>query len=379
MENSVAVAHSAPQGDPGAAAGREEAFAHVLGAEQLLPAVCPLCAAPGAVSVAIGRDDLNAGSDVVVAAARDSVEAHYCEICAESLSRSDTRRLAYRASAVLVCAAVATALPLAFGSRLLLMQVGIAWGVALVAWLLGRTKWGEPVDRGVRVHGPPDFAEDTLIVLTRTRRFSEALTNAAIAQVSVFERQGNVTRAPSSRFALWLALGSLVWLTTIHHFGVAQVRVMVAGHESATLLVDSRKVFDVAAANSEDPRSGKSLSLLGGRRRLQLVGASGDEAFDVVQNIWPGETYLVGSVPVGKCLFLEERRYGGAGPHSTFVPLGSSGPVFRLGRGVDSWFVPLGTASLDEPPVVTSGGVRRALRLLPCGAELSRRGFKSGE
>jgi hypothetical protein len=222
----------------------------------------------------------------------------------------------------------------------------------------------------VKICSPSDdLCGDALLVLTRTKKFSAALTNAAIAQAPAFERHW--TRSdPPSRFAWWLALGSLVWLTTIHHFGVAQVRVLVGGEESATLLVDSRKLFDVAAANSEDPRSGRLFSLLGGRRRLQLVRADGREVFDVASNIWPGETYLVGDLPDGKCLFLEERSYGAAGPHNTFVPLGSTGPVFQLKADIDSWFVPLGAPLDDEPALVTSGGIRRALRLLPCGAEL---------
>jgi hypothetical protein len=110
--------------------------------------------------------------------------------------------------------------------------------------------------------------------------------------------------------------------------------------------------------------------VLGGRRRLEIISESGALLGGATMTIWPGRTYIVGQLPEDQCLFWEQRTYGTGAERSLVFPLGGDGPVWELKDQVDSWFVPLespGTKpDVESDPWETRGGIRRAVRLLPC-------------
>ena len=91
---------------------------------------------------------------------------------------------------------------------------------------------------------------------------------------------------------------------------------------------------------------------------------------EATRTLWPGRTYIVGQIPPGQCLFWERREYGKEARASILFPIGGQGPVWELREQVDSWFVPLGGSTTEQLAEIedwqTRGGLRRAIRLLPC-------------
>jgi len=112
----------------------------------------------------------------------------------------------------------------------------------------------------------------------------------------------------------------------------------------------------------EHPHAARAITTLAGRRTLTLVSDAGEPMVEVVETLWPGRDYLFGTLPEGKCLFLERQEYGDAGAEHSLIPVAGSGPLWELPAAVDVWFVEL----RERPSLPTSGGVRTAVRLLPC-------------
>ncbi len=297
------------------------------------------------------------------------LDAHYCDICADDQSATQTKYLAWFAATGLVVLGVTTAMALSLGKRDLPFQIAVVvvTGAVLPLALKIARLW--------RPIAPPILVESrdgagTLVA--KTEVFAKALRAhgfeelpEASPQASPFPRRHKTTLS-------LIGIG-LLWLFLIQSLGGANVRVFVSGKEKAFLLVDTRHTGKVAPTNAEDPRAGQALRILGGRRSLRLISESGEELAQATRTIWPGRTYIVGQLPQGECLFWERRKYGKEGSRSLLFPLPGEGPVWELRDSVDSWFIPLDEGRAQSNPSdtddwETSGGVRRAIRLLPCRA-----------
>jgi hypothetical protein len=344
---------------------------HSLASDTLVPPVCPVCGAPGLHSRPIPGQ---VGGEKFA-----PLQAHYCDLCAQSLENDSTRRLANALAATIIAVAFATALTFFLGLRLSFIQW---WSVLLVSVclpLLGK-RYGawrvtpEAVEE-VLGEGQKD-GQRTLLV--KNDAFARALSEAALPAIGTTEAP-HVTLSEKfqQRWPIWLVPTlALSWWTLLHVSGVAQVRVLYGGERSATLLIDGRHSGVVSAAHSEDPESGGLHQVLGGRRTFALVSSEGELLAERSETLWPGRTYIVGVLPPGSCLFSETLDYGKEGEGNLFVPLEGSGPLWEVKGRVDSWFqalAPRGQRSDDEPDhgVETaeqslSGGTRRAIRLLPC-------------
>jgi hypothetical protein len=356
----------------GAVEGRETSLptgglaVHLLSMERLLPPRCPLCAAPGVVGHSIGLSGANLEEHE-----RPSVEVHYCDICAEGRSRALTREISLKAAAIVVVLASATSLSLLFGTRLVLHQVLAMFLLTCALLLLQRSRlWSTP-RQGIWLlpRGSAD-PPGTLRVLSEVPKFAACLSQQGLLPAP-FE-SGEAKRIPARRELLFpsvVGLLGLIWLLLVQTLGVAQVRILVGGDESATLLVDSRKVAVVKRANSEDPRAGGIVKVMGGQRAIELITRGGRPVAQAKVTIWPGRTYIVGYLPTDHCLFWEELNYGDKGRRHRLNRLRGSGPIWELDRAVDSWFMPLAAEGDEEENTPsTSGGTRQAIRLLPCGA-----------
>lgn len=271
--------------------------------------------------------------------------------------------------------ALATALSLALGTYLLLFQIAILLAFLAACLLFQKSPlWISPKQGVWLVSTGSSGAPDSLWIASQNHKFSRNLSEHGLESSPIGP---SIFRGPPSEgrsFSLGLVAAAIVWLILIQLLGVAQFRVLVGGGESASLLIDSRMVAVVEAANSEDPRSGRALSVLGGRRHIQLITAAGQTVAEGEMTIWPGRTYIVGYLPADRCLFWEEQGYGEVGPLHTLVPEESSGPIWEFNRRIDSWFIPLsGEEGEGTLGLATSGGLRTALRLLPCSKKASGR------
>lgn len=332
-----------------------------LAQNEMLPAVCPACGAPGTRAETLRTTARGESSTQL-----GDLDAHYCDICADARAAERTRHVGFVAASAILVVAVATTCALLLGTRDLLFQA-MATAVAggLLPEVLHRTGlWPSSL--------PPLELWNTRgesILRCRSTRFARTLREHGFS-----ERTPEKELRPvfwSGRLAPALAGGGLAWLALVHSLGGAHVRVIVSGTNKAVLLVDARHSGTITPTNAEDPRAGQSLRILGGRRQLELVSHTGTRLGGDTRTIWPGRTYIVGQLPPGRCLFWERRRYGQDGSGSIVFPVAGEGPVWELRDPVDSWFIPLESPQgQEDADWETSGGIRRAIRLLPCRGAL---------
>ncbi len=352
-----------------------------LAPSALVPPLCPSCGAPGLHPLPIRKaDDQNR---------LPPLEAHYCDLCAQSLESETTRRLASTLAASIIAVAFATALTFYWGLRFPLIQwllviavsAGIPWlAQQLSVWQIALPAV-EELDRGSIANG-----ERTL--LARNEVFAQALLDAGM-QLNHEEvpPDNSLSGKFRKRWPIWLVLSlGVAWWGLLHFLGVAQVRVIYGGERSATFLIDDRHSGELSATYSEDPEAGRILQVLGGRRKFALMSSQGALVAEEKTTIWPGGTYIVAVLPTGMCLFSETMSYGQKGSGSLLVPLSGQGPVWEVEGQVDSWFQPLASprtaatndsesgevASSADVEKSLSGGSRRAIRLLACRPSLAR-------
>lgn len=342
--------------------------AHFVDGGRLLPTACPLCAAPGSQPRPVPFLDRKGDSDL---------DAMLCELCAEDIQSRATRRIGSIAAAGIFIFTAATALTLFLGNRWEGLQIVVILAFSLLSSeTLGRTGLGRKSPSALSLLEGSEG--DRSILICSRRRYRRVLDEEGFERAPLPERTPVERDSIGTLRASLLSLG-LVVLGLIHALGGATLRVIQSGDEDAFLLVDARQSGRVAPTNSEDPTAGKFVRILGGRRHLQFVSAEGSILANETLTIWPGRTYIVGHLPPGRCLFWEKRSYGNA-ERSVVFPLPGSGPIWELTDRVDSWFLPLGdeeASPADEGGSVgplglgllgTSGGTRRAVRLLPCRA-----------
>lgn len=362
MENSTVESAPPEPGGP-------ELSVHALGEARLLPAVCPVCGAPGSRAQRvplIGRQSA------------EELDAMYCDLCADHEQSKTTRRVALLSAMGLLLLSFVVAITLGFGSRAVAVQ-GLSTVLAafVMTELLFRTPlWPRTATPlGLILEEGAENDGRLRLLVCRSRRFRRVLLDSGYP---IVEGRGISGGAISSahevqnRVRLSVAGLGLGALFLIHSLGGATVRVVQSGQESAVLLVDSRHTGAVQPTNAEDPRAGRFVHVLGGRRTLQLVSATGKVLVDQTVTVWPGRTYIVGHLPPDLCLHWEKRTYRAETEDSIVLPVRGEGPVWELTDRVDSWFVPLGPRQAgsepDAPPLEISGGTRRAVRLLPCRA-----------
>lgn len=327
-----------------------------LAPSQLLPAICPACGAPGTRPHTL---KVSGGDSPQV-----ELDAYYCDLCADERDTRTTRHVAWLGAFSLLVLGATTAAALALGTRSLALQVAVPLVLGgLVPALLLRSglvpRVIESVELGTDAGG--------LLLHVSSKNFRRALSEHGLPYApGVFEPRVPLRRRPP----VVLALVGCAWLATLHSLGGAEVRVFVSGREKAVLLVDTRHFGQVAPTNAEDPRAGESVRVLGGRRHLELISESGVPLGGATITLWPGRTYIVGQIPPDQCLFWERREYGSASDKSLLYPLAGDGPVWELREQVDSWFIPLESTGTDQEDEAakweTRGGIRRAVRLLPC-------------
>ncbi len=336
---------------------------HQLSAGQLLPALCPNCGAPGVRAQAIVQK--KGGASELTA-----LDSYYCDLCADHIQKQTTIVLAYQGGTLLLSLAVATFPPLYWGQRVLPLQffLGVLFAF-LLPTLLGYFSLWKGVSASIYEISSSQATENNeRIIETASAQFSETLIAHKIPLIKKLDQGENVN--PHWRWATALSLLSLLWMITIHSLGTATLRIIAAGEINSVLLVDSRRETLIASSNFEDSLAGKFVTLLGGRHRLSLLREDGSLLIDEDLTIWPGKTYIVGVLPPEKCLFWEFFSSAPAGEDHFVKPLPGVGPIWELNEVVDHWFSP---NSLEKNPKTaakgtwaTSGGTRRAIRLLPC-------------
>jgi hypothetical protein len=328
----------------------------------MLPAICPRCQAPGTHPIRIAaRAPLESS---------DAPDAYYCDICAQAHNDEATRRVAWIAAGSLLLVALITTLALAWGTRNIEAQllVPLVFSLALPWTLLKVGVWPAP-DRSISLGEAND---KTPVVICEDQKLSAILVEQGLPLSSQAAPGESFLRKHQA--SLLLTLVCITWFALIHSLGGVSVRVLVSGSDDAVLLVDSRVHQEISPGNSEDPRAGIFTRVLGGRRKFELLTKSGKPLGSRTVTIWPGRTYIVGHLPPGLCLFWERRDYGTGQQKSLLMPLGGDGPIWELRHSVDSWFVPLQADKTQATDAISewesSGGVRRAIRLLPCRATL---------
>lgn len=330
-------------------------LAYELPRKALLPAICPVCAAPGTRVSKVPRIGQ-------ITAEESELEAYYCDLCADERGKKTTERLALFSALALLTISVATASALFFGTRAIALQATLTLTIAaLLKGALIKLQIWPRSERDLFW----EESETGAVLWCKNKKYQRILEEHDFLEVDKEQpRPSNENLRQSARL---LILGA-AWLLLIHSLGGADVRVLVVGNEGAFLLVDNRHFGAVHPSNQEDPRAGTTVRVLGGRRHLELVSASGATLGGATQTIWPGRTYIVAHLKPGVCLYFERRTYGYEG-RSRLVPLGGGGPVWELREPVDSWLIPLenpGAEDHDDEDWGSSGGERRAVRLLPC-------------
>jgi hypothetical protein len=334
----------------------------------LLPAVCPACGAPGTRPHTLKVSEH--GSPEA------ELDAYYCDLCADEQNARTTRSLAWVGALCLLVLGGTTAAALALGTRALALQLSVplVLGGLLPALVLRSApifRFKEPIELSSDKEG--------LLLSVRSKTYRRVLLEHGLHEANLREENLNEAGRAAGRHTpllhrppFFIGLIGLVWLVVLHSLGGAEVRVFVSGREKAVLLVDTRHFGKVAPTNAEDPRAGESVRVLGGRRHLELISESGALLGGSTITLWPGRTYIVGQVPPGKCFFWERREYGNGSGQSLLYPVSGDGPIWELREQVDSWFIPLDSSASDaEAETVqweTRGGIRRAIRLLPCRA-----------
>jgi len=313
---------------------------------RLLPAVCPACLAPGVRAL-----------EVPSSGPTESVRtAYYCERCAELLDRRATFIVARLGAAALLGIGTATSLALVLGG----VRLGLQIVLTLLASLLplaarALTSRGSVGPALFHADGP---ASQSVWIAERQDFLGLLETKAT--------RVPRPLARPGGAWELAPALLALVWLSALHGLGRADLRVIQSGDAEAVVLIDERRRSTIAPVRSEHPHAARAVSTLAGRRRLGIVSERGESLVDVVATLWPGRDYVLGNLPPGQCLFLERQEYGKTGAAHELAQLPGQGPIWELPVTVDLWFSPLSTRPSSRPSLDTSGGVRTAVRLLPC-------------
>jgi hypothetical protein len=313
---------------------------------RLLPAVCPACLAPGVRAL-----------EVPSSGGAESVRtAYYCERCAELLDRRATLIVARLGAAALLGIGTATSLALALGGVRLGLQIVLTLLASLLPLVVRALTLRAPV-------GPALFHADgpasQSVWIAERRDFLDLLEAQTTRMPGPLVRPG---------FARELApvLAALLWLSALHWLGRADLRVIQSGTSEAVVLIDERRRSTIAPAHGEHPHAARAVSTLAGRRRLGIVSERGEPLVDVVATLWPGRHYVLGHLPLGQCLFLERQEYGKTGAAHDLAQVRGQGPLWELPVTVDLWFSPLSERPSSRPSLDTSGGVRTAVRLLPC-------------
>lgn len=315
-----------------------------LSHEIVLPSLCPGCLAPGVRPLPVAACPGHALENT------PSPTAHYCELCADGLSAQDTARLAWSLALLLVALSAVTAVTLALGSLSLPLQFGavltVGGGLTLVLWLLDQRALPPLLVDG---RGTPPR------LLCRRRDYLRLLGESPSAA------RAAPPRGLRARALLPILAACAFW-GILHLWGSAQVVVLLGSQESAVLTIDDRLRLRFAGSREERPGQGPSVRTLGGRRHVGLHAASGEELISEFVTFWPRKTYLVGLPPEGYCFFVETQEYGEVGSAHYLQPLRPQGAVWEVPVTIDRWFA----APEPRPDLETTGGTRRALRLLPC-------------
>lgn len=329
---------------------REERSAVWLQSDQLLPAVCPACLAPGVRGVRVPWLD-----GALERSAPRKLEGLYCEICASAIERRRTEALGALLSGVVFTATLTLASVLAFG----------ALGTPLTL-LLGALLGATPLLL-VRAHhallGPAHALyvarvgeADALELVLRERRYAGSIGERRSYEGPAPRQPAYVPLVPGIVGAALLGLAELSLGAT--------VRVIAPGTGRHTLLVDGRKLREVEAVRREFAGAGDPTRIMAGRRRFTVITARGEVLLDETRPVWPKDTFVLGQPTAGLCLFVETRLYGEAGPGHTLVPWSRASSAEPTPTPIDQWFSPLP----EEPALETTGGKRSALRLLSCDA-----------
>ncbi len=330
----------------------------------LTPSRCACCMAPAGRSEPVqGLVRLGEGNEN-----RPNFLVPYCDVCYAHLSAARTRWLACLLASLLLGLTAAVALPLAWGTRLLALQIGGAGLAAAVPWLAlttirrrpspGHTAhdaavWGRP-----RRRGPPT------LVCQNPRWAAEVARMNEVAWESI---------APGVRsrpIAPWVAVGACVLAVPLAHAGLStRVRVLNLSSEPAILIVDDRKVATVPPSSVESPEAGREVRLVAGRRSVQLVSESGAALASSQGALHPASDHLFVAAPAGEaervCFWLERAAYGRAKlTVPAREPLRGEGPLFRFPDPVDVWFAPLPSSEADDER--SSGGTLTAVRQDRC-------------
>jgi hypothetical protein len=282
--------------------------------------------------------------------------AYYCERCAEALDRQATRLVARLTTAALLGIGTATSLALALGGARVGLQLVLTVLAALLPSAARAVVQGATAGPAL-VHAPGQGGQSVWIAARQD--FTDLL-------------QTKVTPVPQPlrrrRLAWELSptLVALAWLAGLHWLGRADLHVIQSSDTEAVVLVDARRRGTILPTLVEHPHAAEPVSTLAGRRRLGLVTASGVELVDVVETLWPGRDYVLGSLPPGQCLFLERQEYGQEGAAHDLARVPGQGPLWELPVSVDLWFSPLSERPSSPHAMPTTGGVRTAVRLLPC-------------
>lgn len=332
-----------------------------LSSDQLLPAVCPSCLAPGVRGVrAPWLDGGSWSGSALGRSAPRALEALYCEICAAAIERRRTQALGALLSGIVLSATLTLASVLASGA------------LGTLGTLLSGTLVGALPLLLVRGHhlllGPAHalyiarVGDAGALELVLTERRYAAL---------IGERRNHDGHAPRQRKLVLLLPGvvgaALLGLAELS-LG-ATVRTIAPGTKHHTLLVDGRKLREVEPVRREFAGAGNPTRIMAGRRRFTLISARGEVLLDETRAVWPKDTFLLGEPPAGMCLYVETRLYGESGPGHTLVPWSRGSSAEPTPVAIDQWFSPLE----GESALGTSGGTRRALRLLDCAPPRSPR------
>lgn len=310
---------------------------------RLLPPLCPRCSSTGTRALPIPTLGVSEESALV---------AYYCDRCADRLEREKTRHASRWASSALLGVGAATSSALALGGARLGLQITLTLSAALTPLLLARLV---PNTDGPALYRLPSSSGPERFLAERrdyARELDPSLRSAAAPREAHFvQRQ------------LLPVLVGLTWLAGLHWLGRAELRVMHGDATSdAVVLIDHRRRQSIGPTRGEHPHAGRAVTTLAGRRTLSLVSDAGEPVAQVTATLWPGRDYLFGALPKDRCLFLESQEYGARGRAHDLALIPGSGPLWELPTNVDLWFSPLS----QRPEFATSGGVRTAIRLLPC-------------
>jgi len=318
-------------------------FRAAIERSRLLPPICPACLDVGVRPLDV--PSRQPGSD-------PGVTAYYCDDCADRLEQRATRLMARRASQGVLGIGAATSAALVLGGarvplQVLLTLLAATFPLVIAAWP------GAVQAQPALLHLASDAVRHHW--LARRKDFLQRLgADVAIEHAPVPRRRIIWDLLP--------ALAALAWLSTLHWFGRAELRVLHSGDQDAVVLIDHRRRQTIAPTRTEHAYAAHAVSTLAGRRTLGIVGEEGTLLVDVTATLWPGRDYVLGTLPAGRCLFLERQEYGEEGSARDLVALPGAGPLWELPVNVDQWFAPLS----PRPSLPTSGGIRTAVRLLPC-------------